>query len=121
MTKQQKMKSMTEILRQAIVESGLPTLTVSNEAGVSRGSLIRFIRGERSLRLDCADKLAAYFGLSLQGSRPAAGTKQARQAARTRKLREQSSLAAKAIAALDGSNYAETRRLLGTILERGKV
>lgn len=57
---------MTDVLRQAIVESGLPTLTVSNEAGIARGSLIRFIRGERSLRLDCADKLAAYFGLELR-------------------------------------------------------
>lgn len=59
---------MTDVLRKALVESGLPTLTVSNEAGVARGSLIRFIRGERSLRLDCADKLAAYFGLELRTS-----------------------------------------------------
>ena len=32
---------------------------------VRRASISRFVRGERSLRLDAADKLAAYFGLVL--------------------------------------------------------
>ncbi len=65
MAKQMKTEPMTNVLRQAIVDSGLPMLTLSKESGVARGSLIRFIRGERSLRLDCADKLAAYLGLEL--------------------------------------------------------
>ncbi len=56
---------MTDVIRQAIVESGMPLLTLSNETGVARASLIRFVRGERSLRLDCADKLAEFFGLEL--------------------------------------------------------
>lgn len=66
MTKQQKTKSMTDVLRQALVDSELPLLTISKGAGVARPSLIRFVRGERSLRLDCADKLAAYFRLELR-------------------------------------------------------
>ena len=57
--------TMTEVLRRAIDESGLPTLTIANEAGIARASLIRFIRGEQSLRLDIADKLADYFDLEL--------------------------------------------------------
>jgi plasmid maintenance system antidote protein VapI len=63
--RRKKIKSMTDVIRQAIVESGMPLLTLSNETGVARASLIRFVRGERSLRLDCADKLAEFFGLEL--------------------------------------------------------
>jgi plasmid maintenance system antidote protein VapI len=61
-----KYKTMTEVLRQAIIDSGLPLLTLSKESGVERASLRRFVNGERSLRLDMADKLAAYFELSLE-------------------------------------------------------
>ena len=55
----------TGVLRQAIIESGLPLLRIANETGVQRASLSRFVRGKNSLRLDVADKLAAYFGLEL--------------------------------------------------------
>ena len=65
-------KTMTETLREAIAESGLPMQTIANECGVERTSLLRFARGDQSLRLDCADRLAAYYGLEL---RPAAGIK----------------------------------------------
>ena len=57
--------TMTERLRQAIAESGLPMLTIATDTGIQRASLIRFARGDQSLRLDVADKLAAYFGLKL--------------------------------------------------------
>ena len=55
----------TTALRQAILDSGLPLLRLANETGVQRASLSRFVRGKNSLRLDVADKLAAYFGLEL--------------------------------------------------------
>ena len=58
-------KTMTESLRQRIVDSELPLLTLEQETGVKRQSIMRFLRGERSLRLDTADKLAAYFDLQL--------------------------------------------------------
>ena len=35
------------------------------ETGVTRQTLMRFARGESSMRLDLADKLAVYFGLKL--------------------------------------------------------
>ena len=57
--------TMTEMLRQAILDSGLPLLRLAEETGVERASLSRFVAGKRSLRLDMADKLAAYFGLTL--------------------------------------------------------
>ena len=59
-------KTMTETLRQAIGESGLPMLRLAKESGVERVSLIRFARGDQGLHLAAADKLAAYFGLELQ-------------------------------------------------------
>ncbi|MCC7419344.1 MAG: helix-turn-helix transcriptional regulator [Planctomycetaceae bacterium] len=54
---------LTDPLRAAISESGLPLLRLAKETGVARASLIRFMREETSLRLDVADKLAKYFGL----------------------------------------------------------
>lgn len=56
---------MTEVLRRAIHESGLTMLKIAEDTGIQRASLIRFARGDQSLRLDVADKLAAYFGLRL--------------------------------------------------------
>ncbi|HUY32803.1 MAG TPA: helix-turn-helix transcriptional regulator [Pirellulales bacterium] len=43
----------------------VPLLTLATETGVARASLIRFVRGQTSLRLDIADKLATYFNLEL--------------------------------------------------------
>lgn len=57
--------SITDKLRRAILDSGLPLLRIAQETGVERASLSRFVAGKRSLRLDVADKLAAYFGLTL--------------------------------------------------------
>lgn len=59
-------KTMSDVLRQAIVESGKPLIALERETGIQRMSLSRFVRGKNSLRLDLADKLAAYFGLELQ-------------------------------------------------------
>jgi plasmid maintenance system antidote protein VapI len=55
----------TDVLRRAILQSGLPLLRIEQETGVQRASLSRFVRGTNSLRLDMADRLAAYFGLEL--------------------------------------------------------
>jgi len=57
--------TISHALRTAITESGKPLLRISNESGVARGSLIRFLRGDQSLRLDKADILADYFGLKI--------------------------------------------------------
>jgi len=56
---------LTDALRKAILDSGLSLLRIADEAGVERASLSRFVAGKRSLRLDMADKLAAYFGMTL--------------------------------------------------------
>ena len=60
---------MTEILRGAIETSGVPYLELERETGVRRASISRFVRGETSLRLDIADRLAAYFGIEVRHKR----------------------------------------------------
>ena len=57
--------TMTEVLKAAISESGLTQYKIGKNTGILPTSLGRFMRGETSLRLDKADKLAAYFGLRL--------------------------------------------------------
>lgn len=57
---------MTEILRKAIRESGKSFKRMEADTGVKRQSMMKFVRGEQSLRLDIADKLAPYFGLELR-------------------------------------------------------
>ena len=56
---------LTDPIRKAIIESGIPLLVLSRETGIARASLIRFRRGETSLRLDIADRLAVYLGFRL--------------------------------------------------------
>jgi plasmid maintenance system antidote protein VapI len=55
----------TDVLRKAISESKMPHKALERKTGVKRQSIMRFMRGAQSLRLDMADKLAAYYGLTL--------------------------------------------------------
>jgi plasmid maintenance system antidote protein VapI len=55
----------TDLLRKTINKSGVPKLVLSRETGVTRPSIIRFARGDQSITLDAADKLAEYLGLEL--------------------------------------------------------
>ena len=57
--------SISETLRQAIVESGVSLVELERQTGVVRASIMRFVRGDQSLRLDKADALAEYFELEL--------------------------------------------------------
>ena len=54
---------MTKLLRQAIAQSDVSFKGLERASGVKRQSLMKFARGEQSLRLDMADRLAAYFGI----------------------------------------------------------
>jgi plasmid maintenance system antidote protein VapI len=42
---------------------------LERETGVTRASIVRFVRGSQFLRLDMADRLAAFFGLALRARR----------------------------------------------------
>jgi hypothetical protein len=61
--------TISDVLRRAIKQSKRPLLVIERESGVSRGSMMRFVRGDQSLRLDIADKLAAYFGLKVSAAK----------------------------------------------------
>ena len=56
----------TIALRAAIRASGLPYLTLEQQTGVHRASISRFMAGGRSLRLDVADKLTTFLGLTVR-------------------------------------------------------
>ena len=69
MSKRKTTPTMTDVLRKAIADSGMSFLALERETGVLRQSLMKFARGEQSLRLDMADKLAAYFGIEPRRSK----------------------------------------------------
>jgi plasmid maintenance system antidote protein VapI len=56
----------TEVLRRSITESAVSYNALQKETGVTRASIMRFVRGDQSIRLDMADRLAAYFDLELR-------------------------------------------------------
>ena len=60
-----KTPTISDVLRKAIVKSGIPLLALEQETGVVRASIMRFVRGDQSIRLDAADRLAAYLGFRL--------------------------------------------------------
>jgi plasmid maintenance system antidote protein VapI len=66
MRKRKKAATMTELLREALaeaVEAGQSVRSIAREAGLTHPPLGKFLRGEQSLRLDLADRLAAYLGI----------------------------------------------------------
>jgi plasmid maintenance system antidote protein VapI len=62
----QKPKTMTQSLLHAVENCELSFHELQRQTGVKRQSLMKFVRGEQSLRLDMADKLAVFFELELQ-------------------------------------------------------
>jgi len=64
MSKESKSQSMTEALRDALSKAE-SLRAIDRATGVKHPSMIKFLRGDQSLRLDMADKLAAYFGIKI--------------------------------------------------------
>lgn len=56
----------SDVLRKAVVDSGMTFLALERETGVLRQTLMPFARGEAGINIAAADKLAAYFGLELR-------------------------------------------------------
>jgi plasmid maintenance system antidote protein VapI len=63
----------SDLLRRTILQAVSGGRTnykgLERETGVTRASIMRFVRGTQSLRLDMADRLAAYLGLELRPKR----------------------------------------------------
>lgn len=67
------MKTATETLRSAVREfcdSGGTLYYLARAARMSRPSIIHFLSGKQSLRLDLADRLIAFLGLTLTRTGP---------------------------------------------------
>jgi hypothetical protein len=61
-------KTMSELLRNEL--SRAPSMrAIETATGLKRQSLFKFVRREQSLRLDLADKLATYFGITCRKGR----------------------------------------------------
>lgn len=52
-------------LRQALTNSGKTSYQLMAETSVSHGVILRFLKGERDIRLETAEKLAASVGLTV--------------------------------------------------------
>lgn len=72
--------TLTDLLRTLLAGSVLRE--VARDTGLDPGSLSRFATGKRSLRLDMADRLVAYYGI--RWTLPQAGEKTTRPARRTK-------------------------------------
>ena len=73
MTDPNQTNPISELLRRTILEAIEAGRTnykaLERETGVVRASIMRFVKGTQFLRLDMADRLAAYFGLELRAKR----------------------------------------------------
>ena len=60
------MKTISQTLREKIIESGLSQFQLYRESGVNRVSIGRFLVGRTGLSMEQPDMLAVYFRLELQ-------------------------------------------------------
>ena len=60
------MGQLSDTIRNAIRESGQTLNAIAAEVGISDGIISRFMRAERSMNLETAEKLCAYFKLELR-------------------------------------------------------
>jgi transcriptional regulator with XRE-family HTH domain len=65
MSKSKPQPTLTDVLRAAMEQSGLTVYRIGKATRIDAANLRRFARGEMSIRLDKADRLAAYLGLRL--------------------------------------------------------
>jgi len=59
-------ESLSDALRRHIRAEGVSLYELAEQTGVARGLLSRFMRGERDIRLETANRIAAYLGLELR-------------------------------------------------------
>ena len=63
----------SDLLKKAIAESGMAHNAIQRATGVERASIMRFLQGKQSLRLDMADRLATFFGIEVLYKRKGRG------------------------------------------------
>ena len=67
-SKRQTYTTLTEALRAALADEE-SLRAVERQTGVQMASLVRFTKGQRSLRLDKADILCRFFGMEIRRRR----------------------------------------------------
>lgn len=60
------MGQLADVIRNSIRCSSQSQAEIAENTGISTGIISRFMRGERSINLDTAEKLAAYLRLELR-------------------------------------------------------
>ena len=55
-------RTLSDVLRRAILESGITRYAIAVKAGVDQAALGRFVSGKRSMSLETADKLMDALG-----------------------------------------------------------
>jgi transcriptional regulator with XRE-family HTH domain len=80
-------RSLAEQLRQAIEDSGITMYKLSQDSGVNRSQLSRFMRGQRDLSLAVADKFCEVLGIGLSTQADALGLGPEKPRGRPRKAK----------------------------------
>jgi plasmid maintenance system antidote protein VapI len=62
--------SLADQLRQAIIDSGQSHYALAKSTGIAQPIVTRFVNGTRSISLESASALAAYFEMTLTVRRP---------------------------------------------------
>ena len=60
-----KYRTLSDALKEAIEGSGLSFVELERKTGVARQTMMRFVAGKRSMRLDKADGLAKFFKIDV--------------------------------------------------------
>ena len=60
------MDTMTEALKNAIARDGRTAADIATAGGVNKGQLSRFMRAQRSMTLDTADKVCEALGVDVR-------------------------------------------------------
>lgn len=58
-------KTLSQQLREAIIESGISRYEISKQTGVSQSALSRFVLGERGISVKAMDAIGLFLGLSV--------------------------------------------------------
>ena len=74
-------RTISDVLRQTIRESGVPLLRIDHATGLARQRIMHFLRGDQTLQLRNAERLAAYFRLKMIPTAAVNGRRQRRRAA----------------------------------------
>jgi len=61
--------TITKTLQRAVRESGLSLYRIALDTGLNEDALSRFVRGQTSMRLDLADRLAARLDVECRRTR----------------------------------------------------